>query len=79
VGENLVKKGRSLVEFMHDKRRQDCRICALPQDVRQEMLTASKKKYRQADVLEWLKADRDIDISEQEMASHYSGKHDRSF
>jgi hypothetical protein len=72
-------QGRSLAAFVHEKRKQDCKVCALSPEIREEMIQASKKKIRQADVIEWLRAEQGVSLDDSDLASHYSGKHDRVY
>jgi hypothetical protein len=67
---------KSLVEFMQDKRRADCPVCKLPEDVRKQLATAAEKGIRRKDVLEWLRAVIGVQITDVELTAHRNGRHD---
>ncbi len=70
-------KKRSLVEFMRDKRKKDCPVCRIPEELRQEMVAARTKKITRVDILAWLKEDHGIDVTPGQMDTHNSAKHDQ--
>jgi len=70
-------KPRSLAEFVRDKRRADCPVCALPLEVRAEVKSASEKKIKRTTVLEWLKLEYDIDVSAVALDKHHSQRHEQ--
>lgn len=67
---------RSLVDFMRAKRRAACKVCQLPDDVREQLRTASDKDIKRRDVLEWLRTEVGSDITDAELTSHKAGHHD---
>lgn len=71
-------RGLSLVEYARKKRTADCAVCALPDDIRQQMAGASDKKIKKATVIAWLKEQRDIQITASDMTTHVNGHHDSS-
>ena len=76
AAEDATKGGLSLVEYARKQRQADCPVCRLPQEAREQMLTASDKKIRRSVVLMWLKEVHGVDLTDAELTSHYSGKHD---
>lgn len=67
---------RSLLQFMRDKRKLTCKICQLPQSVRDELAAARAKKVPRALQLEWLQAEVGLSISGEELEVHKQGRHD---
>lgn len=67
---------RSLLEFMRDKRKATCQLCALPDAVRAELNAAREKKIPREVQKEWLKAECGISVTSQEMDFHRLGRHD---
>lgn len=65
----------TLVEYVRQKRREACPVCQLPDDVRGQLVDATRKKIKRALQLEWL-AELGYDISDHDLSAHYSGRHD---
>jgi len=66
----------ALVDFMKQKKREACRVCHLPDEVRAQLRSASDKKIRRKDQLEWLREEIHAEITSGELDQHYSGRHD---
>ena len=65
-----------LAEFMRAKRREACRVCKLPADVREQLATASDRGIKRKYVLEWLRTSVGVDITDEELTAHRTGRHD---
>ncbi len=70
------KGGRSLMDYVHEKRRAECPVCRLPDVIREQMATASDRKIKRSVVLAWLSDEHKIGLSDADLTSHYSGHHD---
>lgn len=68
--------GLSLVEYVRERRRAECPVCRLPDAIRQQMAGASDKKIKRTVVLSWLKDEHKIDVTDSDLTTHYSAKHD---
>jgi hypothetical protein len=66
----------TLLDFMREKKRAGCAICALPDAVRAQLLSARDKKIRRADQIEWLRSVIGAEITHRDLDSHYAGRHD---
>lgn len=66
----------SLVDYARAKRREDCPVCALPEDIRQQIVMASDRGIRRRQVIEWLREIVKAQITEQELTTHRNGRHD---
>jgi hypothetical protein len=66
----------TLLDFMRDKKRAGCAVCALPDTVRTQLLAARDKKIRRADQIEWLRTVIGAELTSRDLDSHYSGRHD---
>lgn len=71
-------KGRSLLEYARDRRRDGCAVCSLPDEIRVQMARASEKKIRRPVVLAWLRDEHNIEIGDGDMTAHVNGHHDSS-
>lgn len=69
-------KGRSLMEYARDRRRDGCEVCALPDVIRVQMAQASDKKIRRPIVLAWLRDEHGIEVADSAMTTHVNGHHD---
>ena len=74
-GEGKAK--RSLVAFARDKKREKCKVCQVPEEVRREMTAARDKKITQDILVLWLKSEHGVDIASDDLQSHHAGHHDR--
>lgn len=71
------KKPRSLVEFVRDMKRSNCAICAIPDpDIKAQLKAATEKKIKRGWVLQWLRDECGIEVTDADMNRHYSGRHD---
>lgn len=70
------KEAPTLVEFYLAKKREGCRVCALPEDVMEQMRQAKSRKIQRALQLEWL-AKLGYKLTVRDLDSHYSGRHDQ--
>ena len=68
------KQPKTLLDFEKAKRMSACKICSLPDDIRQQIAGAGRIK--QAVVIEWLKSEHHIEVSRQDFTSHSSAHHD---
>lgn len=68
---------RSLTQFVQDKKRADCPVCALNPDIRAEIQSARTKKIKRETVLEWLRAECGIAINSADFDRHHSARHER--
>jgi hypothetical protein len=66
----------SLVAFMKDKRRAECPVCKLSEEIRTQLASASEKGIKRKDVLEWLRNAVGVAITNQELTTHRNGGHD---
>lgn len=70
------QKHRSLRTFMLDKLRAECRICALPDEVRDQIRRAlHTHRGKRHIVIEWLRADFDPKITDEDLQRHGREKH----
>jgi hypothetical protein len=69
--------GLSLVEYVRERRRADCVVCKLPDEIRQQISTAADKKIKRAVVIAWLQEEQSVRISEDELTVHANARHDR--
>lgn len=69
---------RSLAEFLAEKRREGCPICALSDDVKAQLKLASKRSVKRADQIEWLEAELGVTLTTEQITAHYSGQHERA-
>ncbi len=71
---------KSLADFYHEKRKQDCRVCALPDSVLKQIRDAQRKRLKQAVTVLWLNtevADKsDEPFTKEELQTHYFGRHE---
>lgn len=67
---------RSLNDFVKAKRREGCKVCALGAPLIEQMREARRKKIARTDVVEWLKDDYGIDLTNADLDSHNNGRHD---
>lgn len=68
---------RSLVQYVLDKKRADCPVCALPAEVCTEIAGARSRKIQRGTILEWLTTECGIRITGADFDRHYSARHDR--
>ena len=69
------KETLSLADFMRAKRRAECPVCQLPEEVTEQLAEAGRKKISRRDQIEWLNNELGIDISSADLDKHYSGRH----
>lgn len=68
-------KAVPLADFMKAKRRAACKVCQLPADVLDQLVAARTAKIRRPDMLEWLRTEVGVDVTDAELTGHYSGRH----
>lgn len=68
---------RSLADFMLEKRREGCPICALPDDVKEQLRKARKASIRRAEQIEWLESEFGLKLSSDLFNAHHSGRHEQ--
>jgi len=71
------KHTASLAEFMLNKKRAGCPVCALPIEVYAEIVEAKKRKFKRSDVLEWLATTKHVKLTVTDLDRHYSGRHEQ--
>jgi len=73
-----VLPARTLAEFLRDKRREGCPVCALAPEIRHALAEASGKgTAKVAEQVEWLTTDCGATVTAQELIGHRSGGHER--
>jgi hypothetical protein len=73
-----VTPTRTLEQYLLDKRKDDCPVCALSPEARAILKRASERGTAKiAEQIGWLKEDCHVDITAQELTQHRSGGHDR--
>lgn len=68
--------GRSLVDYVLGKKRAECKVCALPGELREQLVVARSRKIRRAEVIEWLRDDHRIILTPRDLDVHYSARHE---
>lgn len=68
--------GLSLAEFVRAKRREGCAVCRLPDELREQLRGASRRKIDKTTQREWLKNEHRIDVPIDAFNTHASGHHD---
>lgn len=68
--------GRSLTEFLLAKRREACAVCALPDDIRDQIASAREKRIERRVIREWLDEDCGIKVPDAAFTTHSNGHHD---
>jgi len=66
---------KSLVDFMQDRRRAECPVCHLAEDIRDQLRRATDRKVKRADQLEWLITVVGATVTNADLDAHYSGRH----
>lgn len=76
--------GRRLDEFAHDKKREGCLVCLLPDTIRAQLGPAGKRRGFPRDLqLEWLHTEVGAahpearEITMEVLAAHVNGQHDK--
>lgn len=69
--------GLSLMEFVKERRRAECGICALSDEVRAQIAGASDKKIKRPVVIDWLQKEHDVKVTEDDLARHVNARHDQ--
>jgi len=67
--------GKRLTEFIEERRRAECPVCQLPDELRDQFKVAARRKVPTAVVLEWLKVEHGVTISEEEYLRHGKSRH----
>ena len=62
--------GRSLTDYLLEKKRAACAVCALPADVLAQLAAASEKGIKVADRLEWLAAEYGAHLTRTDLEAH---------
>lgn len=70
------KPKRSLVDFVLDQKRKDCRVCKLEAGLRAQLKEAAKRKIPRRVWLEWLALEHGIKLTGADFDAHYSGRHE---
>ena len=66
----------TLVDFQREKRKESCPVCQLPDDVREQIRTASSKKIKRSMVIEWLREAVGVTLTDRELTAHANARHD---
>lgn len=69
---------RSLADFLLEKRREGCPICALPDDVKAQLRLASKRSIKRAEQIEWLESEVGVTLTVDQFNAHHSGRHEQA-
>lgn len=70
---------RSLTEFIMAQRRAGCVMCKLSPELRQQMRDAGRRKRVPLSViLEWMRVDQGVTITEEQHKAHYAARHERA-
>lgn len=71
---------KALIEYAHDEQkreqRENCAVCALPDEVRLQIKDAPRKKIPGRVVRDWLMREHRIDIPEAAFKGHSAGHHE---
>lgn len=67
---------RTLAQFAKDKRKKDCPVCQLSDDVRDQIREASQLRIRRPDVVEWLAEDHGASVTVADLETHTNGRHE---
>ena len=70
--------GLSLMEYVREKRKESCPVCALPDAVREQMASASDRKIKRSVVVAWLRDEHKAEVSEDDINSHVNARHDKA-
>ncbi len=65
----------SLTEYTKEQKRKDCPVCKLPDEVLEQLREASSRKIHRRLQLLWLNEELGISISNSQLDTHYSGRH----
>lgn len=71
-----AKPARSLSQFMRDRKKKDCKVCALGAEVVAQIRSASRNKIQRSTVLEWLRDECGAAITSADLQAHAAGRHD---
>jgi hypothetical protein len=71
-----IDASTSLVEFARKQRQKDCPVCALDTEIRAQLRSASDKGIRRPVQLAWLREVHRSSVTDADLTSHYSAKHD---
>ena len=72
-----TKDALSLVDYLKKKRRADCVVCQLPEEVLEQLQDAKKKKITRLEQLAWLNEELGYEVTYDHMETHYKGQHHR--
>lgn len=72
-----LKQNVSLTDFVKAKRREGCKVCKLPVEVRGQIgRPASEKHISRDQQIEWIKLVTGQIITVEELNAHVNGRHD---
>jgi hypothetical protein len=71
-----AKPARSLSQFMRDRKKKDCKVCALGTEIVAQIRTASRNKIPRETVLAWLREECNAGITSADLQAHANGRHD---
>jgi hypothetical protein len=66
----------NLVQFARARRRKGCPVCALPKEVRMQLIDARGKKIPRVIMMEWLNKELGHKITDEQLTTHAGGRHD---
>ena len=67
----------SLVDFVKLKRKENCKICKMPVEVRGQIgKPASEKHISRDQQVEWLKLVTGVEVTVEDLNAHVNGRHD---
>lgn len=71
------KEPLTLLNFIIEKKRRHCKVCALPLEIIEQVRSARSRAVRLPEVVEWLKAEHGITLTRADFEAHHSGRHEK--
>lgn len=71
------KESVSLLDFATAKRRANCKVCKLPEEIKAQIALARDKKIPRPVVVEWLNNEMKLPITNADLDLHRNGQHER--
>lgn len=71
------KRKPSLVEYAREKKREKCKACQIPVELRREMARVRDKKLPQEHIIGYLRDIHHISVTADDLQAHHAGHHDR--
>lgn len=67
---------RSLADFLLEKKRASCPVCALAPEIRVQVDAARRRGVRRAEWLEWLRDECGVVLQPGDFDQHINGRHE---